>query len=84
MNDKDILICLVTGFANSCKLLEYDDTVDDDILTRTGLLIEEMSVRVFGEKIPMDFGTMHLVIDHLPEIIKYIEEFDADELTSVQ
>ncbi len=84
MNDKEMLICLVIGFANSCKLLEYDDTVDDDMLNRMGMLIEEMSVRVFGEKVPMDFGTMRLIVDQLPEVIKFIEEFGQDELTSEQ
>jgi len=81
-DDKELLICLLLGFANSLKLIDVDEDEDDtelnDELNLIGLAIEKMTIKVFGKKIPMDFGLIQIIINDLPIIIQNIRDHGAD------
>lgn len=84
MSDKEILICLVIGFVNSLKLIDQDSDDDEqdglnDELNRISLAIEDMTVKVFGRKINMDFGMLHAIHDNPATIIQAIEDYNENE-----
>jgi len=83
MDDKELLICLVIGFANSLKLIdaesEDDNGEENDNLNRMSIAIEKMTVKVFGKKINMDFGMLHLINDDPKRVIQYITDYTEDE-----
>lgn len=84
MSDKELLICLIIGFANSLKLIDLDTADDaqpelDDELSRMIMAIEHMTVKVFGRKINMDFGMLHTINENTAVVIQYIEDYNENE-----
>lgn len=74
MSNKEQLISLITKFADLLKLVETEDV--DDELNLLSVKIENMTLKVFGKKIPMDFGMIHLINENAAEVIQYITDYD--------